>query len=60
MKQSYSNQIYALWRKAVKNKDELKAKYYSERMNGCACASYETFIRSWTGEQWFKTLSDKE
>lgn len=54
MKQSYSDQIYALWRKAVKDKDELKAKYYSERMDGCACVSYETFIRSWAGEQWIK------
>lgn len=32
--------------------NRLAVLYYSERLGGVACASWETFKRSWAGKQW--------
>jgi hypothetical protein len=53
-KLSYPDQITRLFRQAAKKGDTLRARYYDERVNGVACASYDTFIASWAGQQWLQ------
>ena len=35
----------------------LAARYYSQRLDCSACASFETFIKSWAGAEWLKEFS---
>lgn len=57
-KLSYQDQIKHLWRKAYKDKDAAALLYYERAATYHACVSYETFVKSWAGEEWLKKEKD--
>ena len=62
MIETYQDQILRQIRKYSKGtpwnpqttNDRLACKYYSERLSGVACASWEVFKESWAGQLWIK------
>ena len=54
MKLTYQDAIARKIKRALKQGDTLKARYYQERVNVAACVSYEQFIGSWAGQEWLK------
>jgi hypothetical protein len=49
---TYREILERLIAKAFRAKEYLAAIYYSERLSGVACASWEKFKGSWAGERW--------
>lgn len=56
MKETYQDAMVRLAKRAERDGDRLRARYYWERANGMACVDYDTFIHSWAGERWKATL----
>jgi hypothetical protein len=54
MKPTYQEQLESLIKRALKAKDAQKALYYSQNLDGSACAPFEQFKNSWDYSFWEK------
>mgnify|MGYP003325335057 FL=1 len=52
MKPTYAEQIGAEISRSRKQRDSARLFYYTEALNYSAMAGWDTFRKSWAGEQW--------
>ena len=56
---SYGEQIHAEIARSRKQRDSARLFYYTEALNHHAVAGWDTFRKSWAGEQWLSQNADR-
>ena len=59
MKPTYAEQIVAEIARSRKQRDSARLLYYTEALNYSAVAGWDTFRKSWAGEQWLSQNADR-
>ena len=59
MKPTYAEQIGAEITRSRKLRDSARLFYYTEALKYSAVAGWDTFRKSWAGEQWLARNADK-